>query len=164
MELDRPHHAAGSVSQRPDIRGGLAGPGTELGMGLRTGMLMMAVGRRRMGEDTTGRHQGQRHVDPGDTECDTGQGFVEGQSIHRLCLSRDQFMYALSANLSTDGCSRMLHNHPFPHISWRWFPRRRRKGGTDAPRLGRAPGSTFLPPEVDACHREQHNHQSQEAH
>ncbi len=77
MKLDGPDHAAGRVCNRPDIGRRLTGPGTELRMRLRAGMLTMAVGRRRMGEDTAGRHQSQRHVDPGDTECDTGQGFVE---------------------------------------------------------------------------------------
>ncbi len=106
--MRRPDHPASRLSNRPDIRRGLTSPRTELRMRLRAGMLMMAVGRRRMGEGTAGRHQSQRHVDPGDTECDTSQGFVEGQSIHSLGLSCDLLMYAVFENLSTDGCSRLL--------------------------------------------------------
>lgn len=87
MELSRPDHAAGCLSQRPDIGGGLAGPGTERRMRFRPVMLMVSVGWRRMGEEATGRHQGQRHVHPGNTECDTGQGFVQGRSCRHVDLS-----------------------------------------------------------------------------
>jgi hypothetical protein len=77
MKLGRPHYAAGSLSQRPDIGSGLAGPEAEGSMRVRPGMLMVSVGRRRMGEETTGCHQSQRHVHPGNTGCTIGQGSVE---------------------------------------------------------------------------------------
>ena len=77
-------------------------------MRLCPGVLMVPVRGCGMGEQTTGRHQGQCHVDPGDTECDTGQGSIEGPSSHSGMLLRYVVIYALHGSLSTDGCSRLL--------------------------------------------------------
>lgn len=76
-------------------------------MRFRPGMLMVPVGRRGMGEETTGRHQGQRHVHPGHTDCDTGQGSLECRLCHRVSLSPDRSStLILEACLPTDahGC------------------------------------------------------------
>lgn len=110
LNLSHPCRGQISLRDRADIRCCLAGPGAEGGMRGRTGMLMMTIRRNGMGEGTARRHERQGQIDPGYPHCDDGNGCFGGQSDHGRSIFRYSILYAVPLNLSTDRCSRMLHN------------------------------------------------------
>lgn len=67
-EMRGPDNSAIRVSHRPDIGCGLAGPGTERGMGICPGMLVVIDGRSRMDKGTSRRDEQQRQVEHGDAK------------------------------------------------------------------------------------------------
>ncbi len=71
-DMGGPDNSAVGLSDWPDIGCGLAGPGTEGGMGVRPGMLVMITGRGRMGKGTTRSDERQGQIDQGDAESHNG--------------------------------------------------------------------------------------------
>lgn len=79
-------------------------------MGLSPRMLVMAVRRRSMRKEAAGCRERQGKINAGHAECDAGQNFPDGQSVHSKILCILPLMYSSQENLSTDACSQMLQN------------------------------------------------------